>query len=213
MLEVVVELLRPLYLNGNQGAGSGLGVALQTLGTMWWTTVRPGRWLELFPQGSKYPIIIYSPKSNLHNYYPKAEYLIIGSFGPLGFGIGHFRSEQEAVQEFGLSLRGLMTSLLLSIGLASFKDFSGLYTRLLQDKRVPPATRGLHEFTDRIAKVIDQRVLTTHAVIAYLFLIFSVIPHLCGLGVTWRYGRITALHVVGLSALVLCAYNIVHWTA
>ena len=36
------------------------------------------------PQGSKYPIIIYSPNPKLHNYHPKTEYLIIGSFGPLG---------------------------------------------------------------------------------------------------------------------------------
>ena len=28
-------------------------------------------------------IIIYSPNPHLHNYYPKTEYLIIGSFGPL----------------------------------------------------------------------------------------------------------------------------------
>ena len=41
------------------------------------------------PQGSKYPIIIYSPKSYLHNYYPKTEYLIIGSFGPLGLDLGY----------------------------------------------------------------------------------------------------------------------------
>ena len=37
------------------------------------------------PQGSKYPIIIYDTLQNpnyynLHNYYPKTEYLIIGSF-------------------------------------------------------------------------------------------------------------------------------------
>ena len=36
------------------------------------------------PSGSKYPIIIYSPNCNLHNYYPKPKYLITGSFGPLG---------------------------------------------------------------------------------------------------------------------------------
>ena len=36
-------------------------------------------------QGSKYQIIIYSPKySNLDNYYPQPKYLIIGSYGALG---------------------------------------------------------------------------------------------------------------------------------
>ena len=38
-----------------------------------------------YPQGSKYLIIIYSPKS--HNYYPKTEYRIIGPFGPLGYAV------------------------------------------------------------------------------------------------------------------------------
>ena len=41
----------------------------------------------LVPQGSKYLIIrIPPPNPNLHNYYDKAEYLIIGSFAPLGVG-------------------------------------------------------------------------------------------------------------------------------
>ena len=44
-----------------------------------------GKFHSILPQGSKYLIIISSPKSpNLHNYYPKPEYLIIRSFGPLG---------------------------------------------------------------------------------------------------------------------------------
>ena len=40
-----------------------------------------------FPQVQVPNNHILSKNSNLHNYYPKTEYLIIGSFGPLRFRV------------------------------------------------------------------------------------------------------------------------------
>ena len=37
------------------------------------------------PKGPSAQLSYTLKNSNLHNYYPKPEYLIIGSFGPLGF--------------------------------------------------------------------------------------------------------------------------------
>ena len=36
------------------------------------------------PKGPSTQLLYTLKNSNLHNYYPKPEYLIIGSFGPLG---------------------------------------------------------------------------------------------------------------------------------
>ena len=40
--------------------------------------------LRLNPKGPSTQLSCTLKNSNLHNYYPKPEYLIIGSFGPLG---------------------------------------------------------------------------------------------------------------------------------
>ena len=37
-----------------------------------------------FPKGPSTQLSYTLKNSNLHNYYPKPEYLIIGTFGPLG---------------------------------------------------------------------------------------------------------------------------------
>ena len=37
-----------------------------------------------YPKGPSTQLSYTLKNSNLHNYYPKPEYLIIGSFGPLG---------------------------------------------------------------------------------------------------------------------------------
>ena len=48
--------------------------------------VRSGRLFGLkhFPKGPSTQLSYTLPNSNLHNYYPKPKYLIMGSFGPLG---------------------------------------------------------------------------------------------------------------------------------
>ena len=40
--------------------------------------------VEVYPKGPNNQLSYILKSSNLHNYYPKPEYLIIGSFGPLG---------------------------------------------------------------------------------------------------------------------------------
>ena len=42
--------------------------------------------LDPYPKGPSTQLSYTLQNSNLHNYYPKPEYLIIGSFGPLGLG-------------------------------------------------------------------------------------------------------------------------------
>ena len=44
------------------------------------------RFLEVTPRVQVPNNHILSKNPNLHNYYPNTEYLIIGSFGPLGLG-------------------------------------------------------------------------------------------------------------------------------
>ena len=43
--------------------------------------------MAAYPKGPSTQLSYPLKNSNLHNYYPKPEYLIIGSFGPLGDGL------------------------------------------------------------------------------------------------------------------------------
>ena len=59
--------------------------------------IRPeGRSLP-FPKGPSTQLSYTLKTSNLHNYYPKPKYLIIGSFGPLGFQRSRPGNNQEPI--------------------------------------------------------------------------------------------------------------------
>ena len=79
-----MKFLDPVQRNclevGWPGAILGLGVAQ-------WYPFAPFIWglLIITPRVLLPNNHILSKNPNLHNYYPKTEYLIIGSFGPLGF--------------------------------------------------------------------------------------------------------------------------------
>ena len=64
--------------------------------------------IDSYPKGPVTYLSYTLQNSNLHNYYPKLKYLIIGSFGPLGEGLGEEGGEVLRVKSVSLGVKLVM---------------------------------------------------------------------------------------------------------
>ena len=82
-------------------------------------------------------------------------------------GLDTSSTETEALDAFALRLGAMFTSLLLSVGQASFTSYTALFNRILENARVPELTPALVSHLDKIHKVCDHRLLVIHGLVAY----------------------------------------------
>ena len=72
--------------------------------------------MAAYPKGPSTQLSYPLKNSNLHNYYPKPEYLIIGSFGPLGEGYWAVQGSGFPVTGSGCQAEGLKVLRALGFG-------------------------------------------------------------------------------------------------